>query len=375
MASYDIGKDEAVKWVREHLKRGDSCLDVGACDGKWQGMLGDWLTMDAVEIFGPNISRHNLKEKYRAVYRVDIADYTYDWYDLIIFGDVIEHMPVERAQQVLKYAENRCRYMIVSVPFLYKQDGLYGNKWEKHIQDDLTPEIFQKRYPGFQMLYQPDKNYSYYVKENTADSETTAQKRPFFSVIIPSHNGAGYIRTMLDSIRDQTFKDYELIVVCDACTDNTEEIAREYGARILTVNYKRDGLTRNAGIEAARGEWVLFADDDDRWLHEHVFRMLHDVVGKCGEDVLNYSFIWKGRGYIKQTPEHMDCMAWCRCYRTRFLKRLRFNRKAYASDMDFFMELGNLHPRMVWWNTPMYYYNWLRPGSLTERKLANRKYE
>ena len=54
---------------------------------------------------------------------------------------------------------------------------------------------------------------------------------PFFSVIVPEHNSAEFMRKGLDSIRDQSFTDYELIVVCDACSDNTAEIAREYTDR------------------------------------------------------------------------------------------------------------------------------------------------
>ena len=46
--------------------------------------------------------------------------------------------------------------------------------------------------------------------------------KPFFSVIVPAHNSAGYIGKCLRSIRKQSFQDYELIVVCDSCTDNTE---------------------------------------------------------------------------------------------------------------------------------------------------------
>ena len=95
-----------------------------------------------------------------------------------------------------------------------------------------------------------------------------------FSVIIPAHNAAGHIRKALDSVRSQTFRDYELIVVCDSCTDGTQQIAREYGARTETVEYHADGMTRNRGLELAQGEWILFMDDDDWWLHEYVLEML-----------------------------------------------------------------------------------------------------
>ena len=59
-----------------------------------------------------------------------------------------------------------------------------------------------------------------------------------FSIIIPAHNSAGYIQNALDSVAEQTFTDYELIVVCDSCTDNTEEIAKEYG-----INKNSVGVT------------------------------------------------------------------------------------------------------------------------------------
>ena len=164
MSSYKYGKPE-VKWlIAKEIEKGAECLDVGACDGKWAGLLGHYLTMDAVEIFAPNIAEHNLDWKYRRVYCKDIADYVYSWYDLIIFGDVIEHMPVEKAQRVLEVASIRCRDMIVGVPYLYPQDAIYGNPYEVHIQPDLTPEVFAERYPDLELLWSCN-NYAYYHKK------------------------------------------------------------------------------------------------------------------------------------------------------------------------------------------------------------------
>ena len=166
MSSYDYGKEQAARYMIERFEnRFSTCLDVGACDGNWFNRLHDYFIMDAVEIFKPYIDYNCLEEKYRYVWNVDIADFQYDWYDLIIFGDVIEHMPVEKAQKVIEYAKPRCKNMIIAVPFLYKQDEMNGNKWEKHIQDDLTPELFEIRYPGFQMIEQPVPSYAYYVKK------------------------------------------------------------------------------------------------------------------------------------------------------------------------------------------------------------------
>lgn len=161
MASYDYGKPEVVKYIRNTFKYKASCLDVGACDGKWANLLNDYLIMDAVEIYKPSIIECGLAARYRNVFNMDIADLEYKWYDLIIFGDVIEHMTVEKAQHVLNYARGRCTDMIIGVPYLYAQGELYGNPYERHIQDDLTHEIFNERYPGFDLLWSKD-NYAYY---------------------------------------------------------------------------------------------------------------------------------------------------------------------------------------------------------------------
>lgn len=163
MSSYEHGKEFVTGWIHGRFKQGSTCLDVGPCDGNWFNRLGDYMVMDAVEIFAPNISTHHLDHKYRNVWCMDVADLTYDWYDLILFGDVIEHMTVEQAQKVLEYAKPRCAEMIVAVPFLYRQGAQYGNQWETHIQEDLTPELFDKRYPGFEIIHRPAPNYAYYA--------------------------------------------------------------------------------------------------------------------------------------------------------------------------------------------------------------------
>lgn len=167
MSSLENGKDEVVTWVKRHFPSGATCLDVGACDGKWFNRLGDYLTMDAVEIFHPYIEQYSLEQKYRHVFCCDIGDLVYCWYDLIIFGDVLEHMTAEDAQNVLRYAVPKCKNMIISVPFQWEQGVIRGNPWERHIQDDLTPELFDKRYPGFRILCRPSWNYAYYVKKES----------------------------------------------------------------------------------------------------------------------------------------------------------------------------------------------------------------
>ena len=96
MSSFEQGKEFMAGWIRGRFEDGATCLDVGACDGNWWNRVGGFMTMDAVEIWQPNVERHQLEQKYRRVWCMDVAELEYEYYDLIIFGDVIEHMDVER---------------------------------------------------------------------------------------------------------------------------------------------------------------------------------------------------------------------------------------------------------------------------------------
>ena len=193
----------------------------------------------------------------------------------------------------------------------------------------------------------------------------TEPKRPFFSVIVPTHNSAGFIRKGLESIRAQMFQDYELIVVCDNCTDNTLDVVKEYADYWLTPDFGYDGLSRNAGIDIAKGEWILFMDDDDWFIHEFVFQQIHDMAGQHGENILAFSFIWKNMCYKAQTADDMCVAVWSKCWKRDFIGDTRFRKMKWASDADFHSRMFRKCPTVYYWDMPMYYYNFMRPGSQT----------
>ncbi len=164
-----MGKSDLIDWIKNSFKEGDTCLDVGACDGKYANLLKDYLVIDGVEVFKPYIERYQLDKKYNHIYNVDIVDFKYDWYDLIIFGDIIEHLDIKDAQKVIDYARSRCKDMIIAVPYKYKQGIVDNNPHQAHIQDDLTRELFDERYPGFELLFLFNNSdgtdqYGYYHK-------------------------------------------------------------------------------------------------------------------------------------------------------------------------------------------------------------------
>lgn len=191
---------------------------------------------------------------------------------------------------------------------------------------------------------------------------------PFFSIIIPTHNGADRIGKALESCTAQSFRDFEIIVVCDCCTDDTARIAQDYGARVVSVRERRDGLARNAGLDIAQGEWILFLDDDDWWLHEFVLSQLSDIIRQniVTADVINFAVVWRTKGVVSKQPGKYLPMAAGHCWRRAFIGDTRFDNALYSSDLHFLNALVAKNPVGLWSQMPMYYYNYGRPGSLSD---------
>lgn len=195
--------------------------------------------------------------------------------------------------------------------------------------------------------------------------------KPFFSVIVPAHNSAEFIRKGLKSIKQQTFTDYELIVVCDACTDDTAEVVTGYADKVISTWHGRDGLARNAGIDSADGEWILFMDDDDWWLHPYVFEMIAGKAGKFEEDILAFGFLARdfqqpGLQEYYNSRGHIWPAVWNKCYRREFIGDTRLPGIEFTSDLPFTNELLRKGPGVQFLAVPLYYYNYMRKGSQTE---------
>ena len=162
--SYDFYKQDVKEYLETKFDKEATILDVGAGCGTYYNLLSDYFTnMEAVEVFKPNIDNYGLEEKYKRVRNINILDYCYEYYDIIIFGDIIEHLTVEEARNVLDYAYNHCKEMIVAVPYELEQGIEEDNIYEIHKQPDLTPDIVLERYPMLKLLYK-NELYGYYIK-------------------------------------------------------------------------------------------------------------------------------------------------------------------------------------------------------------------
>jgi glycosyltransferase involved in cell wall biosynthesis len=102
---------------------------------------------------------------------------------------------------------------------------------------------------------------------------------PKVSVIIPTYNCAQYITEAIESVLNQTYKDFEIIVVDDGSTDNTNEILRSYieKKKIRYFYQENSGVSsaRNMGVRVSQGEYISFLDSDDFWEVNHLQQLLN----------------------------------------------------------------------------------------------------
>ena len=122
---------------------------------------------------------------------------------------------------------------------------------------------------------------------------------PLFSVVIPVYNKEPHIARTLSSVLAQTYRDFDLLVVCDPSTDSsTAEVEKFTDPRIRIFHRSERGpggsLARNLGIQRARTKWVAFLDADDEWLPDHLMR-LNDLIQEFPDQKI-LSAGWEIRG-------------------------------------------------------------------------------
>jgi glycosyltransferase involved in cell wall biosynthesis len=106
-----------------------------------------------------------------------------------------------------------------------------------------------------------------------------AIKSPLVSVVIPTYNRASFVSEAIESVLDQTFSDYEIIVVDDGSTDNTHEILEQYRDKIQYIYQENEGVSaaRNTGIKNSTGLWLAFLDSDDKWMPEYLATQMEGI--------------------------------------------------------------------------------------------------
>lgn len=102
--------------------------------------------------------------------------------------------------------------------------------------------------------------------------------RPIISVIIPTYNRGNYLCSAIKSVLNQTFEDFEIVVVDDASTDNTRQVVDKFDdKRIRYIRHKENkggSAARNTGIKRSKAKFIAFLDDDDLWMPSKLEKQL-----------------------------------------------------------------------------------------------------
>jgi glycosyltransferase involved in cell wall biosynthesis len=138
-----------------------------------------------------------------------------------------------------------------------------------------------------------------------------APARALVSVVIPTRNRPHLLPDALDSVRDQTFRDYEIIVVSNGETDEKSELsnlaASRVNARYIRVIDGNISSARNAGVVHSAGEFIAFLDDDDTWYPKKLEKQIDifNLDPECGMVSCDYIEDWGSKKHLSQ-PRFMD---------------------------------------------------------------------
>ncbi|MFT6319142.1 MAG: glycosyltransferase involved in cell wall biosynthesis [Granulosicoccus sp.] len=112
-------------------------------------------------------------------------------------------------------------------------------------------------------------------------------KNPFFSIVLPTFNRAKLIEPAIKSVLGQTFPYWELIIIDDGSTDETEKVVKKYQDKRIKYFWKENeerGIARNFGVNKSNGKFICFLDSDDYYLFYHLLH-LHQLIEQNKDDV------------------------------------------------------------------------------------------
>ena len=211
------------------------------------------------------------------------------------------------------------------------------------------------------------------------------------SIIINVYNGEKYIGKCLDSVVNQTYKDLEILIVNDGSTDKTLEICKSYKdnrIKIISTENKRLALSRNIGIENAKGEYLYFIDSDD-FIELDTIEYLYNLCKKYNTeiatcrclDIYNYDFCVKNKKEKVKVISNQEMLekillwdnraeaVWNKLVKRELFDNLRFEDRL-INDIAFTYKLLLKTNRVSYSNQIKYYY-FKHNESISKQKKEN----
>ena len=176
--------------------------------------------------------------------------------------------------------------------------------------------------------------------------------KPLISVIIPVFNKASFLPFALDSVRKQTFRDFEVIVVDDASTDNSIECLPQFSSLdILLLRRARPGpggyAARNLAVTHAKGSWISFLDADDLWMPNHLSVVVESIFMDQGVTFICTGFLEKKYNSVKRIVHYRDTLFSASTFLGLYSKSDIIHTNSMTIRRDDFLKTGGFPEKNV----------------------------
>ena len=205
-----------------------------------------------------------------------------------------------------------------------------------------------------------------------------------FSVIVPIYKVEKYIRECIESVMNQTYSNWELILVDDGSTDKSGDICEKYAAkdeRVKVIHQKNGGAAnaRNHGLDMATGEYICFIDSDDKIENNYVDKLLN-AIKESQSDVAVCSFKqwyknktpdsigfknkeYSSKDYIRKFLSDWTCgLIWNKMFDKKTLEGVRFEERHKIDDEFFTYQAILKAEKVVVFDESLYWYRMRKSG-------------
>lgn len=214
------------------------------------------------------------------------------------------------------------------------------------------------------------------------------------SIIMPVYNAEKFLNEAIESVLNQTYTDFELLLINDKSTDNSKEICREYSEKdsriVLLENNSENhgpGPARNIGLDYATGEYIYFMDADD-WIDINLLLYAVNRMRETNADIVQFGvmyeqndeinseqYCWRGKNFLTKDEIKKDFFnfwkenrnsLWIHLFRRDVVKTIKFENIISGEDISYTLDAFSKAERIAYIENVLYHYRYVE-GSTSHR--------